>query len=91
MRTKQDWPKVIADYHASGLSKMAFCKENNLSYQSFLMHWKRSLTSEPAGFRQVLVNTNESLHRIDFHFADGRCVCFPVDTPKDVIRFLLSL
>jgi hypothetical protein len=91
MRTKQDWPKVITDYHSSGKSKVAFCKENNISYQSFLMHLKRSMTSEPQGFRQVWVGGNESSQRVEFHFTDGRCVCFPVDTPKDVIRFLLSL
>lgn len=91
MRTKQNWPLVIEEYHKSGKSKVAFCKENNVSYQSFLMHLKRSEDVTSDGFRQIVVGSDPISDRIDFHLADGRCVCFPLDTPKDMIRFLLSL
>lgn len=91
MRTKQNWPQVIADYDQSGLSKMAFCKTRNVSYQSFLMHWKRSQEKVSDGFEQIVLSDNLTHDRIDYHWADGRCVSFPVSTPKETIRFLIGL
>jgi hypothetical protein len=91
MRTKQNWPQVIADFHQSGLNKVAFCKDRGVSYQSFLMHLKRSEGVESKGFEQIVLGSDLSPDRIDYHWADGRCVSFPVSTPKDTIRFLIGL
>lgn len=91
MRTKQNWPDVIEEFHQSGKTKVAFCKDRGVSYQSFLMHFKRSQETVDDGFKQILVNGNASPDRIDYYFTDGRCVSFPLNTPKDIIRFLLSL
>ena len=55
------------------------------------MHLKRSSESASDGFRQIVVGADLVNDRIDFYYPDGRCVCFPVSTPKDVIRFLVSL
>lgn len=91
MRTKQNWPEVISDFHQSGLSKVAFCKGRGVSYQSFLMHLKRSEGFESKGFEQIVLTNNAASDRIDYYWTDGRCVSFPISTPKETIRFLLSL
>jgi hypothetical protein len=91
MRTKQNWPQVIEEFHQSGKTKVAFCRDRGVSYQSFLMHFKRSQDNADAGFQQILVNSNLSSDRIDYYFTDGRCVSFPIGTSKEIMRFLVSL
>lgn len=91
MKQKQNWKEIIEAWKASGKSKLAFCKEREVSYQSFLMHFKRTNQDEATGFRQINLVGTEPSDRIDFHFPDGRCVSFPRETSKELIRFLVSL
>jgi len=91
MRTKQNWPLVIEEFDKSGLSKVSFCKDRGISYQSFMMHFKRSQEDHSTGFRQIAFGGNVKIdERIDFYFPDGRQISFPISVPKEIIRFLVS-
>ena len=91
MKTKQNWPELITEFHNSGKSKIAFCKDRGVSYQSFLMHLKRTHEGVQGGFQEIVLQGTTSSDRIEFHFPDGRIVSFPITTPKDTIRFLVNL
>jgi hypothetical protein len=90
MRSKQNWPALILDWQQSGLTKVAFCKDRGISYQSFIWNLKRVDRSDEGEFRQIVVHDTSPGERIDYHFPDGRCVSFPVSTPRELIRFLIA-
>lgn len=55
------WEQVLSDYQSSGLSGMAFCKQQNIAYHRFT-YWRSKLRpSEPvkvdrsSGFSRVMV------------------------------------
>jgi hypothetical protein len=91
MRTRHDWPVLIEQWRASGLSRKAFCRTHDLPYQSFLWNMRRREESGTGEFRQLILKEEQPHDRIDYHFADGRCVSFPLSASKELIRFLLSL
>lgn len=83
---------MIENWESSELSKQAFCNERGLTYQTFLYHLRKREQKEDGGtFQQVLVGSSFGAEKIDYFFCDGRCVSFPINTPKEVIRFILSL
>jgi len=92
MSTKSNWTQELADWAASGLSKKKFCESRGLRYQSFIYHFGRSQPNRKThSFEQISLPDVQFSDRVDFYFSDGRCVCFPVSTPKEVVRFLVSL
>lgn len=92
MKEKINWSLMIENWEASELSKQAFCNERGLTYQTFLYHLrKRERVDEGGGFQQVVIGNGLGPEKIDYFFCDGRCVSFPVNTPKEVVRFILSL
>jgi hypothetical protein len=93
MKTKPNWPEILETWKSSGKSKQQFCKEYELVYATFLYNWKKLQTAPAASgrFQQVMFEGNIISERIDYHFADGRCICFPASASKDMIRFLVSL
>jgi hypothetical protein len=92
MSTKIEWTAIIQQWEASGLSKQAFCKRESIAYHVFLYHFKRnSTTSEVGSFQQVMIDADNSSDKIDFFWQDGRSIRFPISTPKEIIRFILSL
>ena len=82
---------MIEEFQKSGKSKVEFCKERGIGYQSLLTHLKRSGEATVGGFRRLVVGGVNHDEKIDFHFPDGRCVSFPVTAPKEMIRFLVGL
>lgn len=51
---EQIWQQRITDWQASGLSGMAYCKQQSLTYCRFV-YWRKKLThSEPAIFNPVV-------------------------------------
>ncbi|HEX4887399.1 MAG TPA: hypothetical protein VFV37_05060 [Luteibaculaceae bacterium] len=93
MRTKIQWAEHIRQWQESGLSRRKFCEIQGLSYVSFLYHQKRSveLAKDGGNFEQVFIHAKESLEKIEFCTPSGGRWSFPVHTPKELIRFLISL
>ena len=58
---EQIWQQHITAWQASGLSGMAYCQDNGLTYSRFV-YWRRKLVAaqassdapEPGGFAQVM-------------------------------------
>jgi hypothetical protein len=57
---EQYWQHIMAEYQASGLSGMAFCKQEAVSYHRFT-YWRSKLCStqqespeSPTGFVRVI-------------------------------------
>jgi len=45
---RQGWKKQVELWQASGMSALAWCRQHNLAYQSFL-YWKRRLAKWSQG------------------------------------------
>jgi hypothetical protein len=58
---------------------------------SFTISKKQTAPSAKGTFEQVMFDGNIISDRIDYHFADGRCISFTASSSKDIIRFLVSL
>lgn len=42
MKSKHDWNECIADWKTSGLTRLAYCKKEGISYPSFSYHIKKN-------------------------------------------------
>ena len=92
MRSKHDWDALLTEWASSDMSRKRFCDSKGLSYQSFLYHFKKKESTRfNSGFRQISIADAHSSDRVDYYFADGRRISFPLITPRELIRFLLSL
>lgn len=92
MRSKHNWEVLLAEWESSDMSRKKFCVAKGLSYQSFLYHFKKKESARfNGGFRQIAIADSQNGDRVDYYFADGRRISFPLVTPREMIRFLLSL
>ncbi|HEX4886637.1 MAG TPA: hypothetical protein VFV37_01195 [Luteibaculaceae bacterium] len=93
MRIKILWADYFRQWQESGLSRRKFCEVQVLSYVSFMYHQKRSveLAQDEGNFEQVFIHAKESSEKIEFCTPAGGRWSFPVHTPKELIRFLISL
>ncbi len=83
---------MIENWESSGLSKQAFCYERGLIYPTFLYHLRKLEETVDSGtFQQVLLGSSFGTDKINYFLCDGRCVSFPINTPKEVIRFIPSM
>jgi hypothetical protein len=92
MKASKKWQRHIAHWEKSGINKRQYCKSRNLSYHSFLYHYKKFASApQETGFRQVILQHEALSERIELTHVDGRRVSFPLSTPPEVMTILMSL
>ncbi len=95
MKTKVNWKELIEDWKKSGISKKQFCKIERIPYKNFLYHFNQHQKMQPRAalpvFQQLELQSEQFGDRIDFDFGDGRRVSFPISTPLEVVRILVSI
>ena len=69
--TSEEMQVAIKEWQASGLSKKAFCRGRNITYQTF-HYWHKRLgeTSSP-GFTEVAVDSGGSAGKCEIVFPSG--------------------
>lgn len=90
-RTKDKKKRDYLAWQQSGKSKMAFCKELGLGYQTFVKDCKRFAAVEGVGFSRLdLPLSPTTRERIEIHEQDGRRVFIPLNAPEGIIRMFLK-
>lgn len=56
------WDGIIQQYKASGLSRPAFCKENELSYNQFQYRWYQHNCAEKANANSAISQDSRALN-----------------------------
>jgi len=74
----------------SGKSKIDYCRENSLSYQTFFYHFKRVKRAiKPKKFVQVQIRENvkdSTEGKIELYLANGSCLVFSQSITPAFIR-----
>lgn len=69
--TSDQMQLAINEWQTSGLSKKAFCRERNITYQTF-HYWCKRLSSAPdKGFTEMIVQANERVGGCEIIFPSG--------------------
>lgn len=69
--TSEQMQLVISKWQTSGLSKKEFCRQQDITYQTF-HYWYKRLTSAPAaGFTEISVQGHDSTGRSEIVFPSG--------------------
>lgn len=88
--TDQKFREVYSRWEQSGMTRAAFCKQEDVKYHWFMTHQKRMRSKiELSGFEQVQPSTQPdktSPARIEFHYPDGRYFVFESGTPLELIK-----
>lgn len=88
-----DRQEMIDRWKASGKSIMAFCKEENISYFTFL-YWRDKLNNKPrrSGFIKLKRSTPKptKTNPCDIIFANGNRINFSVPPEASYLKDLLS-
>jgi hypothetical protein len=86
MKNQMTWPQHLEAWTSSGLTKRAYCEKNNLNYQMFFYHQKKSQVQVPDSFQEVELTIPEDTNKIEYHFPDGGCLVFPVSSLTTVLQ-----
>lgn len=85
----KDFKETYKLWETSGMSRMDFCKREDLKYSWFMYHQKRmGGRKKLRGFEKVELKTefNTTLAEIEFHYPDGSFFVFAVGTVVSFIR-----
>lgn len=75
----------------SGLSKADYCRQQGISYQQFLYHFKQLKRKASGGFVELPLHTHtRNTSPIEFHLANGNYFVFPAGTDMQSIAALVS-
>jgi hypothetical protein len=87
--TSEQMQVVISEWQTSGLNKKEFCRQRNITYQTFHYWWKR-LTSAPAsGFTEMRVQSREPIGGCEIMFPSGARMIFHGEPSASWLRELL--
>ena len=87
--TSEQMQLVINEWQTSGLSKKEFCRQRNITYQTF-HYWCKRLISVPAtGFTEIRVESSGSIGGCEVMFPSGARVIFHKEPSAGWLRELL--
>jgi hypothetical protein len=94
IKDKVDYPMHVNAWKEIGGSMAGFCKEKEVSYQTFMYHASRMkkkeiALKEPSSF--IRIDVPEKLSgSVEFHFRNGNYFVFPVSCSAQLIKSLIS-
>lgn len=87
--TSEQMELVIREWQTSGLSKKEFCRQRNITYQTF-HYWCKRLISVPAkGFTELRVQGDERSGGSEIIFPSGARMTFQGEPSTSWLRELL--
>jgi hypothetical protein len=88
--TQEQMQATINEWQMSGLSKKAFCRERNITYQTF-HYWVKRLTSPVAiGFEEVKLSGQTQRETLELIFPSGARLTFQGEPSASWLRELLK-
>lgn len=94
LKDKVDYPMHVYAWKEIGGTMAGYCKEKEISYQTFMYHasrMKKKETSErkPDSFIRIDV-PEKNLSGIEYHFTNGSYFVFPAGCSVQMIKALIS-
>lgn len=92
-RTKEEIDSLVEQWRQSGKNKMAFCRERNINYQTFI-GWttpKKSHHKKTSSFIPLSIAAGQERQNIfaTIYFRNGSCVCFHQNVSAEYFQSLL--
>lgn len=94
-QNKIDWVDIIKRWKTSGLSQMAYCKANNISFNQF--NYQQSKLSAQAKPKllpvNIMPNTQDAVttpNNFILHYPNGIKLHIPVNAHPEAIKAMLS-
>jgi transposase-like protein len=88
--TKEQKQVIIRDWQNSGLNKKAFCRDRQITYQTFHYWWKRLSPVAPSGFCEVKLPHPHRSETIEMVFPSGARMTFQGEPSAVWLRELLK-
>lgn len=93
-RTKEEINSLVELWKQSGKNKTAFCREQNINYQTFV-GWttpKKSHHKKPSPFIPLSISVGEEKQNIfaSIYFRNGNRVCFHQSVSAEYFQSLLK-
>ena len=93
-KDKINFPLHVSNWKEAGLSMAAYCKENDLNYQTFMYHVSRMKKKENSSSNSnafIRLDVPEKMSSgIEYHFANGGYFVFPTGCSVQVIKSLIG-
>jgi hypothetical protein len=98
-RAKQlDWPAIISEWQASGLTKRDFCTKRSLSYENFVYHSAKKTKQDnpsPKLLPLKIANDPSSMctaktNHFTLYYPNGTRLSIPAQADKDTLKLILS-
>jgi transposase-like protein len=90
MRHTQDqMQQAINEWQQSGLSKKAYCRQHNITYQTFHYWFKRLSASTGSGFTEVKVSDTIRSNGHEIIFPSGARIVFQGEPSVNWLRELV--
>lgn len=94
LKDKVDYPYHVNQWKEVGGTMAGYCKENEISYQTFMYHASRmkkkeTAAQEPNAF--IRINVPEKMTAgIEYHFTNGSYFVFPAGCSVQMIKALIG-
>jgi hypothetical protein len=80
---------VVNEWQASGLSKKEFCRQRNMTYQTFHYWCKRLIGGPSLGFTEVCIQSHETGSGCEIIFPSGTRMIFRGEPSASWLREIL--
>ncbi len=87
--TSEEMQGVIKEWQTSGLSKKAFCRQRNITYQTFHYWCKRLTETSSPGFTEVTLDSAPSAGKFEIIFPSGVRMILPCEPSPVWLREVL--
>lgn len=94
-RSKIDWEQIVSHWKVSGLSKAAFCRQENIDLKLFY-HWSLKMAKTKKSLSPKLIPVNididslNSKQQFQASFPNGVKVKFPLPNDVDTLAKLIK-
>jgi len=88
---KENMAKHYDLWLVSSLTKMSYCKANQIIYHQFLYFVNKQTSGVVASSGFTLLKPNKLDGKIEFHLPNGSYFALPSDCPMNVLQKLVSL
>jgi len=94
IKDKVDYPYQVNQWKEVGGTMAGYCKENEISYQTFMYHASRMkkkeiASMEPKEFIRIDV-PDKNMSGIEYHFTNGSYFVFPAGCSVQMIKALIG-
>lgn len=88
--SSEEMQAIMIEWQNSGLSKKSFCRDRNITYQTFHYWCKRLSPSSSPGFSEVKLSDVQQVNLFEINFPSGARMTFQGTPSTAWLRELLK-